>query len=76
MELENSFIDAIKTTYPNQVIEIEIREPDETEFLMSNPVMRSKLDRAIKNVNEGKNLVSFATLEDAMKAAEEHNRKQ
>ena len=76
MELENSFIDTIRTTYPNQVVEIEIREPDETEFLMSSPVMREKLDRAIKNVNEGKNLISFATLEDAMKTVEELNRQQ
>ena len=76
IELENSFIDTIRTTYPNQVVEIEVREQDETEYLMSNPVMKGKLDRAIKNVNEGKNLISFATLEDAMKAAEELNRKQ
>ena len=76
MELEDSFIDTIRATYPNQVVEIEIREQDETEFLMSNPVMREKLDNAIKNVNEEKNLISFTTLEDAMKAAEELNRKQ
>ena len=76
MELKDSFIDTIRTTYPNQVVEIEIREQDETEFLMSSPAMREKLDRAIKNVNERNNLISFATLEDAVKAAEELNRKQ
>ena len=76
IELENSFIDTIRMTYPNQVVEIEVREQDTTEYLMSNPVMKEKLDRAIKNVNEGKNLISFATLEDAMKTAEELNRKQ
>ena len=67
MELENSFIDTIKTTYPNQIVEIEIQEQDETEFLMNNLIMREKLDRVIKNVNEGKNLIPFATLEDEKK---------
>ena len=76
MELEDSFIDTIRTTYPNQVVEIEIREQDTTEYLLSSPANRKHLMESIKNIEEGKNLTSFETLEDLIKAEEEHNNKR
>ena len=76
MELEDSFIDTIRTTYPNQVVEIEIREQDTTEYLLSSPANRKHLMESIKNIEEGKNLTSFETLEDLINAEEEHNNKR
>ena len=84
-ELEGTFIESIRTTYPNRIVEIQVREQsdikpvdfgyDETEYLMSSPVNRKRLDEAIKNVEEGK-LISFATVEEAQKCAEEWAAKQ
>ena len=75
-ELESTFIDSIRTTYPNRVVEIEVREQsdfesDETEYLMRSPANRKRLDEAIKNIEEGKNIISFATVEEARKCAQE-----
>ena len=75
-ELESAFIDTIRNTYPNRVVEIEVREQDATEYLMSSPANRKRMDEAIKNIEEGKNLISFATLDEAQKCAEEWAAKQ
>ena len=74
-ELESAF-ESIKATYPNQVVEIEIREQDTTEYLLSSSANRKHLLESIKNIEEGKNLASFETLEDLIKAEEEHNKKR
>ena len=78
---ESAFIDSIVATYPNQVVEIEVRdesdcksaEPgwDETAYLNSTAANRKHLDEAMKNVAEGKNLITFSSLEEARKSAEE-----
>jgi hypothetical protein len=47
-------------------------EMDETEYLMRSPANRERLDRAIKNVKEGK-IISFDTIEQARQYAEELN---
>ena len=70
-ELENAFIDTIRTTYPNQVVEIEVREQDATEYLFSTPANRKRLMEAINNIEEGKNLISFDSVEQARQRAEE-----
>ena len=74
-ELESTFIDSIRTTYPNRVVEIEVREQsdfeyDETEYLMRSPANREHLLKAIKEVEEGK-LITFETLEQAIQAAKQ-----
>ena len=43
---------------------------DETEYLCSSPVNRKHLEKAITNAEEGKNLVSFEKLEQAIQSAE------
>jgi len=70
-ELGSSFIDSLRDIYPDQNIEIMVREQDETEYLNSSPANRSHLEKAIKNVEQGKNIVSFETLEQAIQCAEE-----
>ena len=69
MELESAF-ESIKATYPNQVVEIEVREPDTTEYLLSSPANRKRLMEAIKNVEEGK-IITFDSIEQARQRAEE-----
>jgi len=75
-ELESSFIDAIRTTYPNQRVEIEVRDEaesewDETAYLNSTAANRKHLDEAMKNVAEGKNLITFESAEAAIQCARE-----
>jgi hypothetical protein len=38
-------------------------EMDETEYLMRSPANREQLLNVIKNVEEGKNIISFETME-------------
>ena len=75
------FVNSVQAAYPDQDIEILVREQadtkpddsvlDETEYLMSSPANRKRLDEAIKNIEEGKNIISFANLDEAQKCAEE-----
>ena len=70
-ELGSSFIDSLRKEYPDQNIVIKVREQDETEYLNSSPVNRSHLEKAINNVEQGKNMVTFESLEQAIQRAEE-----
>jgi len=66
-ELENTFIDSIKTSYPDRIVEIQVREQDETEYLLSTPANRERMDKILNETNEGK-LITFETLEHAIQA--------
>ena len=74
-ELKNSFIDTIRATYPDQDIEILVRERDETEYLFRSPANREYLEKSIKNVEQGK-IISFENLEQAIERAEEFASKE
>jgi len=69
-ELENSFITSLRDAYPDQNIEITVREQDETEYLCSSPANRKRLETAIEHVEQGK-IITFETLEQAIQCAEE-----
>jgi len=69
-ELENSFIDTLRDAYPDQNIEITVREQDETEYLCSSPANRERLETAIENVKQGKNIRYFETLDEAIACAQ------
>jgi len=71
-ELGNILFDSIRTTYPNQVVEIQVREQDETEYLLSTPANREHLEKAIKE----EKLITFETLEQAIQCAQELNAKE
>jgi len=59
-ELESNIIDSIKTIYPDQVVEIQVRElstgpkgsvsrvQDETEYLLRTPANRKRKERILK----------------------------
>ena len=63
-ELGSAFINSLKNAYPDQNIKITVREQDETEYLLSSPANREHLLKAIKDVEEGKNILYFETLEE------------
>ena len=69
-ELEHAFIDSIKTAYPDQVVEIQVREQDETEYLLGTPANRERMERILTESAEGKH-VAFETLEQAIQAAKQ-----
>jgi hypothetical protein len=66
-ELESSFIDSVRTTYPDQVVEIQVRQQDETEYLLSTLANRERMERILKEAEEGK-IITFESLEQAMQA--------
>jgi len=70
-ELEASFITSLRDAYPDQNIEITVREQDETEYLCSSPANRERLETAVENVKQGKNIIKFDTLEQAVQTAQE-----
>ena len=69
-ELESTFIDSIRTTYPDQVVEIQVREQSETEYLLSTPANSERMERILKETKEGK-IIQFETLEQAKQAAKQ-----
>ena len=73
-ELENTFIDYIRTAYPDQIVEIQVKEQDATEYLLSTPANQERMATAIKNIENG-NIITFETLEEAMEAAEQANKR-
>ena len=48
----------------------QVQEQDETEYLCSSPANRERLEKAIENIKQGKNIISFDTLEQAIACAE------
>jgi antitoxin YefM len=70
-ELGSSFINSLKDAYPDQNIEVRVRGQDETEYLLSSPANRERLEKAVKNIEQGNNIISFETLEDAIQCAEQ-----
>ena len=81
------FVNSLQAAYPDQDVEIRVREQsdcksgdcnsddpewDETEYLLRSPANREHLLNAIKEVAEGKNLITFASAEEAIQCAREH----
>jgi predicted enzyme related to lactoylglutathione lyase len=60
-ELTDGFLRGIKETYGKREIEIVVYDvEDETEYLMKSKANREHLDRAISNIESGKNLVTVS----------------
>jgi antitoxin YefM len=69
-ELGSGFINSLRVAYPDQDIEILVRQLDETEYLCSSPANRERLEKSIENVKRGK-VITFESIEQVMQRAEE-----
>ena len=58
-ELNQQFLDALRTLFEDKEIEIIVTEVDETAYLMQSEANRKRLLEAIEAVNYGKNLVEL-----------------
>ena len=69
-DMESTLIDSIRATFPDQVVEIQVREQDETEYLLGTPANRERMEKILRESREGKH-ITFETLEQAMQAAKQ-----
>ena len=56
-ELDQQFLEALKTLFKDKTIEIVVTEVDETAYLLHSDANRDRLLQAVENVNDGENLV-------------------
>jgi antitoxin YefM len=59
-ELDEKFIEGIKTTVGEQEIEIFVSDMDKTDYLLQSPANKERLLKAIENVKRGENLVTIS----------------
>lgn len=59
-ELDQNFLDALKTMFKDKEIEIAVYERDETACLLRSPANRKHLLNAIQDVEHETNLVAPA----------------
>jgi antitoxin YefM len=57
-ELDQSFLDAVKTAFKDKEIEIMVSERDETAYLLRSPANREHLLSAIKDIEQSQNTVT------------------
>jgi antitoxin YefM len=58
-ELDNHFLESLKTLFANKEIEIIINELDETTYLLSNEANRKRLLEAVEAVKYNENLIEL-----------------
>ena len=55
-ELDQSFLEKLRSMFRDKQIEVVVHEQDETEYLQSNPANREHLNRVVADIEAGKNL--------------------
>lgn len=56
-ELDENFLNGLKTTFKDQEIEIVVYGVDETAYLMATEANRTRLLQAVENIRQRSNLV-------------------
>ncbi len=56
-ELDENLLNSIKAQFKHKEIEIVVFERDETEYLLRSPANRNYLLRAIRDIEENKNII-------------------
>ncbi|HEV7799413.1 MAG TPA: hypothetical protein VGO73_14740 [Pyrinomonadaceae bacterium] len=56
-DLNEDFLEGLKTTFKHKEIEIAIYERDETAYLLASPANRNRLLEAIADVEQDRNIV-------------------
>ena len=58
-ELDEHFVESLKTLFQNKQVEIVVTELDETAYLLSTEANRKRLMEAVEAVNYNENLVEL-----------------
>jgi antitoxin YefM len=64
-DLDDRFLESLKTLWGDREIEIVISEVDETSYLMANEANRLRLLKAVSDVKQGEKLIEFNLEESA-----------
>lgn len=56
-DLNEDFLEGLKTSFKHKEIEIVVYERDETAYLLRSPANRARLLEAIKDIEQGRNLI-------------------
>ena len=59
-ELDHHFLEGLKATFQDREIEIIVYEVNETDYLLKSDANKSRLLKAIENVNKRTNLVEIS----------------
>jgi antitoxin YefM len=57
-DLNEDFLEGLKASFRHKEIEIVVYERDETAYLLRSPSNRSRLIKAVADVEENRNLVT------------------
>jgi antitoxin YefM len=57
-DLDQNFVDALKTLFKDKEIEIIVNEVDETAYLFRSEANKARLLQAVENINNRENLVN------------------
>jgi antitoxin YefM len=57
-DLNEDFLEGLKTSFKHKEIEIVVYERDETAYLLRSPANRSRLLQAVADVEQNRNLVT------------------
>ncbi len=56
-ELDNAFLENLKSAFKDKYIEISVSESDETEYLLRSNANRAHLIAAVQDVENGDNVI-------------------
>jgi antitoxin YefM len=56
-DLNEDFLEGLRTTFKHKEIEIVVYERDETAYLLRSPANRSRLIEAIADVDQNRNII-------------------
>ncbi len=59
-ELDNDFVESLKTLFKDKEIEIIVSEVDETAYLFQSEANKKRLLQAVQNINNQQNLVEVS----------------
>lgn len=56
-DLDEDFLEGLKTTFRHKEIEIVVYERDETAYLLRSPANRARLLEAVADVEQNRNII-------------------
>jgi len=56
-DLDDRFLEALRTLFKDKEVEIIVTEIDETQYLLQGEANRIRLLQAVRNIENGQNLV-------------------